>query len=51
MTTKITDLCADLDDGFKELMTYVRNLGFADFPDYEKFRQVFRNILKTKGLK
>lgn len=51
MTTKITDLCSDIDPGFGELLTYCRNLGFADYPDYDKFRKVFRNILKTHNFK
>lgn len=51
MTTKVSDLCSDIDDGFRELLTYCRNLGFADYPDYERFRQVFRNILKAHNFK
>ena len=36
--TKIVDLCAGLDEGFKEMLTYCRNLGFAETPDYGRLR-------------
>lgn len=51
MGIKISDLCEGIDDGFRELLTYARNLGFNEFPDYEKFRNIFRAILKKNGWK
>jgi hypothetical protein len=49
MTIKVTDLCKDLDDEFRDLMGYTRNLGFADHPDYAKYRDAFSCILKKHG--
>lgn len=51
MTIKIADLCQGLDEGFAELLTYVRNMGFAEFPDYGKFRTTFHKMLKKANLK
>lgn len=51
MTMKIADLCEGLDEGFKEMLSYIRNLGFSDYPDYDKIRKTFRDILKRNNLK
>ncbi|KAF2662327.1 casein kinase-like protein I [Lophiostoma macrostomum CBS 122681] len=47
-TTPIKDLC----DGFPEFnkyLSYVRNLGFEDTPDYDYLRELFTQALKGTG--
>ena len=48
---KIADLCADVDEGFKDILTYVRNLGFAEYPDYEKIRGILKGIMKRNAVR
>ena len=51
MGFKIGDLCSDVDEGFKDILTYIRNLGFAEYPDYEKIRSILRTVMKRNGIK
>lgn len=50
MTVKVADLCEGLPDGFREIMSYCRNLGFNEYPDYELIRNILKSILKTNSL-
>ena len=51
LSMKIADLCADVDEGFKDILTYVRNLGFAEYPDYEKIRGILKGIMKRNAVR
>lgn len=48
-TTAIKDLCADYPDQFAQYLSYVRNLGFEDTPDYEYLRDLFLQALTKTG--
>jgi hypothetical protein len=50
MTIKVTELCSELPDGFREILAYCRNLGFAEYPDYDLIRNILKSTLKTNGL-
>lgn len=45
-TTAIKDLCDGFPDEFCKYLTYVRNLGFEDTPDYDYLRELFTQALK-----
>ncbi|EOD44289.1 Casein kinase i [Neofusicoccum parvum] len=45
-TTAIKDLC---DEEFNKYLSYVRNLGFEDTPDYDYLRELFTQALKSTG--
>ncbi|BDD60595.1 bifunctional choline kinase/ethanolamine kinase cki1 [Monascus purpureus] len=48
-TTAIKDLCDGYPDEFNKYLTYVRNLGFEDTPDYDYLRDLFTQALKNTG--
>ncbi|RPB14518.1 kinase-like protein [Morchella conica CCBAS932] len=48
-TTAIKDLCEGFPDEFNQYLTYVRNLGFEDTPDYDLLRELFTQALKNTG--
>lgn len=48
-TTPIKELCEGFPDQFVQYLTYVRNLGFEDTPDYDYLRELFTQALKDSG--
>ncbi|KAL9108635.1 MAG: hypothetical protein Q9227_006581 [Pyrenula ochraceoflavens] len=51
-TTAIKDLCDGFPDNaeeFNKYLSYVRNLGFEDTPDYDFLRDLFTQALKNTG--
>jgi casein kinase 1 len=48
-TTVIKDLCEGFPEQFNQYLTYVRNLGFEDTPDYDYLRELFTQALKDTG--
>ena len=48
-TTAIKDLCEGFPDEFSKYLTYVRNLGFEDTPDYDYLRELFTQALKNSN--
>lgn len=48
-TTPIKDLCEGFPDQLTEYLTYVRNLGFEDTPDYDYLRDLFSQALRSTG--
>ncbi|KAI9891935.1 MAG: casein kinase I [Vezdaea aestivalis] len=48
-TTAIKDLCEDFPEEFNKYLSYVRNLGFEDTPDYDYLRDLFTQALKSTG--
>jgi hypothetical protein len=51
MSTSIEDLFGDLPKKFAKYLKYVRDLGFADQPDYSYLRELLRNLFASKGYK
>ena len=47
--TAIRDLCDGYPDEFNKYLSYVRNLGFEDTPDYDYLRDLFSQALKSTG--
>ncbi|OHS99745.1 CK1 family protein kinase [Tritrichomonas foetus] len=47
--TPILDLCRGLPVEFREFLTKVRNLDFAEEPDYSGYRNMFRELLIREG--
>lgn len=45
-TTPIKELCEGFPEQFVHYLTYVRNLGFEDTPDYDYLRELFTAALK-----
>ncbi|KAK8197890.1 casein kinase-like protein I [Phyllosticta capitalensis] len=48
-TTAIKDLCDGFPEEFNKYLSYVRNLGFEDNPDYDYLRDLFTQALKNTG--
>ncbi|CCG84843.1 protein of unknown function [Taphrina deformans PYCC 5710] len=48
-TTAIKDLCHDYPEQFSQYLSYVRNLGFEDTPDYDYLRDLFLQALLGTG--
>ena len=48
-TTPIKDLCDGFPEEFNKYLSYVRNLGFEDTPDYDYLRDLFTQVLKNTG--
>ncbi|KAA8574463.1 hypothetical protein EYC84_005924 [Monilinia fructicola] len=48
-TTAIKDLCDGFPEEFNQYLSYVRNLGFEDTPDYDYLRDLFTQALKNSG--
>ncbi|KAG9517991.1 CK1/CK1/CK1-G protein kinase, partial [Aureobasidium melanogenum] len=48
-TTAIKDLCEGFPEEFNKYLSYVRNLGFEDTPDYDYLRDLFTQALKNSG--
>jgi len=48
-TTAIKDLCDGFPEEFNKYLSYVRNLGFEDTPDYDYLRELFTQALKNTG--
>ncbi|KAK2733156.1 casein kinase I [Onygenales sp. PD_40] len=48
-TTAVKDLCDGYPDEFNKYLSYVRNLGFEDTPDYDYLRDLFTQALKHTG--
>ncbi|MCJ1375217.1 casein kinase I [Loxospora ochrophaea] len=48
-TTAIKDLCEGFPEEFNKYLSYVRNLGFEDTPDYDYLRDLFTQALKSTG--
>lgn len=48
-TTAIKDLCDSFPEEFNKYLSYVRNLGFEDTPDYDYLRELFTKALASSG--
>ncbi|ORY79106.1 kinase-like domain-containing protein [Protomyces lactucae-debilis] len=48
-TTAIKDLCENFPEEFAQYLSYVRNLGFEDTPDYDYLRDLFTRALQRLG--
>ncbi|KAJ5894341.1 hypothetical protein N7495_006032 [Penicillium taxi] len=48
-TTVIKDLCDGYPEEFNKYLSYVRNLGFEDTPDYDYCRDLLTQALKNAG--
>jgi len=48
-TTAIKDLCDGFPEEFNKYLSYVRNLGFEDTPDYDYLRDLFTQVLRNSG--
>ncbi|KAK0937563.1 Palmitoylated plasma membrane-bound casein kinase [Friedmanniomyces endolithicus] len=48
-TTALKDLCDSFPDEFNKYLSYVRNLGFEDTPDYDYLRDLFTKSLQSTG--
>lgn len=48
-TTAIKDLCDGFPNEFNQYLSYVRNLGFEDAPDYDYLRDLFTQALRHTG--
>jgi serine/threonine protein kinase len=49
LITPIESLCGGLPHEFPDFLSDIRRLGFADEPDYAKYRDVFRGLLVREG--
>jgi serine/threonine protein kinase len=49
MTTRIEDICENLPAEFGNFLNDVRRLDFSDRPDYERYRQNFRELFVSQG--
>ena len=45
ISISVNDLCSNLPNQIVDYLTYVRGLQFEEKPDYEKLRQMFKEVL------
>ncbi|KZT36058.1 casein kinase I delta [Sistotremastrum suecicum HHB10207 ss-3] len=50
-TERLPDICKDCPDEFLTYLQYCRGLGFADKPDYDMLRGLFRGIMERESWK
>jgi hypothetical protein len=49
MATPVHELCAGYPEAFAEYLNYCKNLQFEEIPDYNRLRQLFRQLFHVQG--